>query len=144
MFYVKWFGQVMLVMVLMSIVALLVPPPEIAALMLISVIIWSLWLLSSLVRYLVYPSTRTVHSRRIERPVEFGLGAQVALTDSLTTTTEFFPRPPVAQRVMAANAAGTQRTCPRVSARVRQQSRQGRPSSASFVYCRARRRVPAA
>ena len=143
MFYVKWFAQVTLIMVLISIVALLVPPPVIAGLMLIVTIVWALSLLASLFRHLAFPSTAPSDSRRIERSADFALGAQVALADSPTTRTEFFARAPVAQRVVAANAAGSQRTCSRINDRVRRAS-QGRPSSASFVYCRTRRRLPAA
>jgi hypothetical protein len=142
-FYVKWFAQVMLIMMLISIVALLVPPPVIAGLVLIVTIVWAVWLLASLVRSLAFPSTPSSDSRRIERSGDFALGAQVALADSPTTVTEFFARPPVAQRVTAANAAGSQGTCSRINDRVRRASR-GRPSSASFVYCRTRRRLTAA
>jgi hypothetical protein len=144
MFYVKWLGQVMLVMVLISTVALLVPPPAIAALILIVVIVWAFWLLISLVRYVVFPNAPTPHRRRMERSVEFGLGAQVALTGSVTTRAEFSARPPVAQRVNSGNAAASQRTCcSRIRARTPRESR-GRSFPPSFVYCRARRRLPAA
>jgi hypothetical protein len=143
MFYVKWFAQVMLIMVLVSIVALLVPSPPIAAVMLIVTIVWSLSLLGRLVRYLVFPSTPTPDSPGIEPSADFGLGAQVALPDRVTTATGVVGRPPVAQRVVAGNVAGPQRTCSRINARVRRASR-GRSSSASFIYCRARRPLPAA
>ena len=59
MFYVKWFGQFTLVMVLVSIVALLVPPPAIAGLILIAVIVWAIWLLTRLMRHLMAPSNPT-------------------------------------------------------------------------------------
>jgi hypothetical protein len=144
MFYVKWFGQVTLVMVLISIVALLVPPPAVSGLLLIVVIVWAVWLLTSLVRALIFASAPTVHTRRMERSADSGLGAQVVLTDSLPTGAEFFTRPPVAQRVKAGNAAGSQQTChSRIRARVPRES-QGRSFPASFVYCRAGRRLPAA
>ena len=144
MFYVKWFGQVMLVMVLINIVALLVPPPAIAGLILIVVIVWALWLLISLARCLFFPSAPTAHSPRMEPSIEFGLGAQVVLTDSLTTGPEFLARPPIVQRVKAGNAADGQRTCcSRIRAQVPRDSR-GRSFLASFVYCRARRRLSAA
>jgi hypothetical protein len=143
MFYVKWFGQVMLIMVLISIVALLVPPPAIAGMLLIGVIVWALWLLISLVRYLVFASTPTLASRGAERSADFGLGAQVVMSDGLITGTEFSGRPPVAQRAKAGNAAGSQRTCSRISARLPRDSR-GRSFPPSFLYCRARRRLPAA
>jgi hypothetical protein len=143
MFYVKWFGQVMVVTALMSIVAMLVPPPGIAALVLIVVIVWALGLLASLVRYVVFPGSRPLHSRRMKRSPEFGLGTQVVLTDTPTTGSESFADAPLALRVKSGNAAGTQRTCSRVSARVPRKSR-GRSFSTSLMYCRARRRVPAA
>jgi biopolymer transport protein ExbB/TolQ len=144
MFYVKWFGQVMLVMVLISILALLVPPPAVTGLLLIGVIVWAVWLLRSLVRYLAFPNAATPHRRRRKRSDNYVLGAQVALSNSVTVPAEFFDRPPVAQRVQAKNAASTKRTCSsRMNARVPRESR-GRSFPASFVYCRARRRLPAA
>jgi hypothetical protein len=144
MFYVKWFGQVMLVMVLISIVALLVPPPAITGLLLIAVIVWAVWLLRSLVRNLFFPSAPTSHRRRRERSAHYVLGAQVALTVGVTLPAESFARPPVAQRVKAGNAASSPRTCSsRMNPRVPRDSR-GRSFPASFVYCRARRRLPAA
>ena len=42
MFYVKWFGQVTGIMVLIIILALLVPPPAVCALVLIGVIVEAL------------------------------------------------------------------------------------------------------
>jgi hypothetical protein len=143
MFYVKWFGQVMVVTMLMSIVALLVPPPGVAALMLILVIVWAVWLLTSLVRHLVFPNAPKLRSRRIKRSPEFALGTQVVLTDTRPTGAESFDGPPLALRVKAGNAPGAQRTCSHISARVPRDSR-GRSFSPSFIYCRARRRLPAA
>ena len=143
MFYVKWFGQVVLVTMLISIVAMLVPPPGVAALLLVVVIIWAVWLLTSLVRRLVFPNAPTLRRRRMKRSREFVLGTQVVLTDSRTTGTEAFDGPPLALRVKTGNAAGSQRTCSRISARVPRESR-GRSFSPSFIYCRARRRLPAA
>jgi hypothetical protein len=144
MFYVKWFGQVMLVMLLISIVALLVPPPAVSGLLLIVVIVWAVRLLTSLARALFFPSAPTVHSPSTERSADSGLGAQVVLTDSVTAGAESFARPPVAQRVKAGSAAGSQQTChSRIRARMPRES-QGRSFPASFVYCRARRRLSAA
>ena len=143
MFYVKWFGQFMLVMVLVSIVALLVPPPGIAGLMLIVVIAWAIWLLTRLMRHLMAPSNPTPESTADSAP-DVSLGAQVVLTDSLIPQAQCLTRPPVAQRVKAENAAGIERTCcPRIRTRKPREFR-GRSISLSFVCCRVRRRLPAA
>ena len=142
MFYVKWFGQFTLVMVLVSIVALLVPPPAIAGLILIAVIVWAIWLLTRLMRHLIVPSNPTLESTTDSSP-DAVLGAQVALRDSLVSRGQCFTRPPVAQRVKAENAAGIERTCcPRIRTRKPREFR-GRSISLSFVHCRVRRRLPA-
>ena len=144
MFYLKWFGQVMLVMVLISIVAWLMPPPAVTGLLLIAVIVWAVWLLRSLVRHVAFPNAATPHRRRRKRADAYVLGAQVAFSNSGTTPAELFARPPVAQRVKAGSAASTPRTCSsRMSPRVPRDSR-GRSFPPSFIYCRARRRLPAA
>ena len=144
MFYVKWFGQFMLVMVLMSIVALLVPPPGIAALILIVVIVWSIGLLTRLVRYLMVPSNPTLDNDTAESSADVGLGAQVALTGSLIARAHCSTRPPVGQRAKAENAAGSQRTCCRpIRTRMPREFR-GRSFPLCFVHCRVRRRLPAA
>lgn len=52
MFYVTWFGQVALIMALIVSLAVLVPSPAMAGLMLIVALIWAIWLLGSLIRHL--------------------------------------------------------------------------------------------
>ena len=142
MFYVKWFGQVMLVMVLTGVVALLVPPPAIAGLLLIVVIVWSCWLLTSLARHLARPSIVAAESPAPERVADLGLGVQV-VTGNRAIGTESFARPPVAQRVKAGSGPSTQRPCSRIRPRMPREPR-GRSFPPSFIYCRARRRLPAA
>ncbi|HEV7394699.1 MAG TPA: hypothetical protein VGO08_23895 [Burkholderiales bacterium] len=55
MFYVTWFGQVLLIAVLIGSIGLFVPPADVAALMLIVTIVWATWLLASLIRHLIRP-----------------------------------------------------------------------------------------
>jgi hypothetical protein len=60
MFYVTWFGQVALIMALTVSLAVLVPTPAMAGLMLVVALIWAIWLLGSLIRHL----TRDPEPRR--------------------------------------------------------------------------------
>ncbi|MDB5924653.1 MAG: hypothetical protein JWN13_3589 [Betaproteobacteria bacterium] len=60
MFYAAWFGQVLLIAVLVGSIGLFVPPADVAAMMLIVTIVWATWLLASLVRHLMrQPAPRT-------------------------------------------------------------------------------------
>ena len=60
MFYAAWFGQVLLIAVLVGSIGLFVPPAHVAAMMLIVTIVWATWLLASLVRHLMrQPAPRT-------------------------------------------------------------------------------------
>jgi hypothetical protein len=60
MFYAAWFGQVLLIAVLVGSIGLFVPPADVAAMMLIVTIVWAIWLLASLVRHLMrQPAPRT-------------------------------------------------------------------------------------
>jgi hypothetical protein len=140
-FYVKWFAQVVLVMVLICSVALLVPSPAFAGLILLVVIAWSSWLLASLFRHMFFPRQTAAVSRKVKPSV--GAGTPVVLPDSPTrdVVTE---QPSVLQRVKAQKAAAAQQTCSSpLRARLPRESR-GRTFPACFVYCRARRRLPAA
>jgi hypothetical protein len=57
MFYAKWFGQVLLIMMLIGSVGLLPPSLEGAAVLMLIAMAWAMWLLISLVRYLTLSTT---------------------------------------------------------------------------------------
>jgi hypothetical protein len=128
-------------MVLVGSVALLVPSPALAALILLVVIAWSCWLLASLIRHMFFPRKTEAHSRRVTSSV--GAGTPVILPVSATPDV-LAERPSILQRVKAQKAAAAQQTCSSpLRARLPRDSR-GRSFPACFVYCRARRRLPAA
>jgi hypothetical protein len=56
MFYAKWFGQVLLIMMLIGSVGLMPPSLEGAAVLGLIAAVWAFWLLASLVRYLMFPT----------------------------------------------------------------------------------------
>ena len=53
MFYAKWLGQVLLIMVMITLVLILRLAPQEAALVGLVAVVWSIWLLASLVRQLL-------------------------------------------------------------------------------------------
>ncbi|HEY0337946.1 MAG TPA: hypothetical protein VGC70_11460 [Burkholderiales bacterium] len=57
MFYAKWFGQVLLIVMLIGSIGLLPPSLEGAAVMMLIAMVWAMWLLISLVRYLTLSTT---------------------------------------------------------------------------------------
>jgi hypothetical protein len=56
MFYAKWFGQVLLIMMLIGSVGLLPPSLEVAAVLGLIAAGWAIWLLASLARHLMLPN----------------------------------------------------------------------------------------
>jgi hypothetical protein len=56
MFYAKWFGQVLLIMMLIGSVGLIPPSLEGAAVLGLIATVWAIWLLGSLVRHLMIPN----------------------------------------------------------------------------------------
>ena len=141
MFYVKWLGQVILLTVLIGSVALLVPPPAVAGSILIFVIAWALWLLTSLARHLFFPKAPKAESSD-PKPAE-AVSAPIVSVETPPLLPEVSASRSLAQRVKDVDA-GNQRTCSsRIRARLPRESR-GRSFSPSFIYCRARRRLSAA
>jgi hypothetical protein len=52
MFYAKWFGQVLLIMLMICLVVILRLLPQQAVLVGLVAVVWSIWLLATLVRHL--------------------------------------------------------------------------------------------
>lgn len=67
MFYVKWFGQVLLILMTVSAVGFTQPEPQVSALIGITLIVWCVVLLARLTRHL---------SKRV--PNQAGVGDDVA------------------------------------------------------------------